>query len=488
MEDNKRKDIIGITFFALSILTLCYMFISPLNHLIVHIDEYFTLTLINMPVNDIITITAGDVHPPLYYLMCKAFVNITQAWGWDLLFSLKILSIIPYILLLILSATKIRKKYSWFTAGMFAFSLGIMNEFFSHFLRARMYSWSILFVILAFMAFMNLIESKNRKYWILLTVFSVLCAYTHYFTAITAGSIYLVLLIYLIKFERSEIKIWALSVVTAILLYIPWTFTLLSQLETIHHTYWIPGLNFTTITNALGYFAYNNDLLFSIVAIAILIIIVFIYSRESKNTDEKNRFLILSGIKIYLGTIIIGVIFSLVFRPILVIRYLIPASAILWLSISIILTKIEDKRMFLISFALIMLLLVNGVATTVSLNDDLYKSGVTQKEILDNITQDPNSVLIVNNPHLVMYFLHLANQTDMYCLNMTQLFGEDMTRLHQIYDFKSFSGNDMNKVIENNTDKNVYIISWNEPAVKSPTVQLDNLGNIVFSKVNRTAT
>ena len=143
--------------------------------------------------------------------------------------------------------------------------------------------------------------------------------------------------------------------------------------------------------------------------------------------------------------------------------------------------------MFLISFALVMLLLVNGVATTVLSNDDFYSNGVIQKEVLDNITQDSDSVLIVNSPHLVMYFLHLANRTDMYCLNMAQLFGENMTRLHQIYDFKSFAGNDINKVIANNTNKDTYIISWNEPDVNSSTIQLDKRGNIVFSKVNRTS-
>ena len=140
--------------------------------------------------------------------------------------------------------------------------------------------------------------------------------------------------------------------------------------------------------------------------------------------------------------------------------------------------------MFIISFALVLLLLVNGVATTVTSNDDLYQNGVTQKEVLDNITQDSNSILIVNNPHLVMYYLHLANQTDMYCLYMDQLFGENMTRLHELYDFKGFAGNDINSVIENNTDKDIYIISWNEPDVNSTTVQLDKQGNIVFSKVN----
>ena len=487
MENYTRKDLVGISFFAMGILTLCFMILSPLNHLIVHIDEYFTLTLLNMPVCDIITITAGDVHPPLYYLMAKAFASIAEPLGLDLLFSLKILSVIPYILILILSATKIRKDYSWFAAGLFAFSAGIMTEFFSHYLRARMYSWAILFVVLAFIAFMDLIEKKDRKHWILLTIFSVLCAYTQYFAAITAGALYLVLLIYLIKFERQKLKAWALSVAAAIVMYVPWAFILLNQLETIHHTYWIPGLTISTVVNSLGYFAYNGNVLFSAAAIAILLIIVFIYSKDNKSTDERNRFLDLSGIMIYIGTIVLAIIITTVFRPILVIRYLIPVSAILWLGISILLTRINDKRMFLLSFALIIILLASGVAATISFNDDIYNDGVSQREVLDSITQDPNSTLIVNNPHLVMYFLHLANRTDMYCLNMEQLFGENMTRLHQLYEFKSFNANDINGVIENNTGKDIYIISWNDPVVKSPTVKLDQQDNIVFSKVNRTA-
>ena len=48
MEFNrKNKDIIGKFFFALSVIILIYMLVTPLNHLILHVDEYFTLTLIN---------------------------------------------------------------------------------------------------------------------------------------------------------------------------------------------------------------------------------------------------------------------------------------------------------------------------------------------------------------------------------------------------------------------------------------------------------
>ena len=72
MEFNrKNKDIIGKFFFALSVIILIYMLVTPLNHLILHVDEYFTLTLINFNVNEMVRLTAADVHPPLYYLILK---------------------------------------------------------------------------------------------------------------------------------------------------------------------------------------------------------------------------------------------------------------------------------------------------------------------------------------------------------------------------------------------------------------------------------
>ena len=52
MEFNKEnKAIVGKFFFALSLIILIYMLVTPLDHLILHVDEYFTLTLINFDVN-----------------------------------------------------------------------------------------------------------------------------------------------------------------------------------------------------------------------------------------------------------------------------------------------------------------------------------------------------------------------------------------------------------------------------------------------------
>ena len=44
--------------------------------LLFNIDEYFTLGIIKAPLLHGITITAKDVHPPLYYIILKAFLKI----------------------------------------------------------------------------------------------------------------------------------------------------------------------------------------------------------------------------------------------------------------------------------------------------------------------------------------------------------------------------------------------------------------------------
>ena len=129
MLNNKNKDFLGKFFFVLGIIFLFYLLISPLNHLICQIDEYFTRTVLLLPVNDIITVTGTDVHPPLYYIMGKIVAELCIFLGIDVLHGLKLLSIVPYILILIISSTKIRKEYGWFTAGLFAFALAVCVSF-----------------------------------------------------------------------------------------------------------------------------------------------------------------------------------------------------------------------------------------------------------------------------------------------------------------------------------------------------------------------
>ena len=255
-----------------------------------------------------------------------------------------------------------------------------------------------------------------------------------------------------------------------------------NQPATDHPRYWIRQVNPDLLIKALGYIAYSDDAIICLIAIAVLIVLLRIYKKESKDAGEKERFLILSGARVYIGTILLAVIFSIVFKPILMPRYLLPAAAVMWLTISIIFSKIKSKELFMISAALIALLLLIGITTTISTNDYFYNSGVHQKEILENITNDPNSMLIINNQNMIMYFLSYTNQTDTYCMNVDRVFGENMTQLHKFYDFNTFNTRDIDKLISNNTGKNIYIISWSDPVIKTPTEKIDAWAGVTISK------
>ena len=141
----KKREFLGKIFFASAVLILIYMFITPASHVLIHVDEYWTYSLVNLPFMQGMTVAAHDVHPPLYYLILYLFTP----FGLGNIFILKIASIIPYLLLMFVSYFKIRKDYNWLTAGLFIFCIGAMSDFFVEFLTMRMYSWGLFFVIMA---------------------------------------------------------------------------------------------------------------------------------------------------------------------------------------------------------------------------------------------------------------------------------------------------------------------------------------------------
>ena len=167
-------------------------------------------------------------------------------------------------------------------------------------------------------------------------------------------------------------------------------------------------------------------------------------------------------------------------------RYLMPAAALLWLAMSIILSKIANKKLFLISLVLISILLISGISNTINTYDTDYHDGIIRNEIFDNISQDNNSMLIISTRNDTLYYLSYSNQLDLYCLNSTSVFGVDMDRLHQFFDFKDVNGSDIDELIANNSNKNIYLISWKEPKIHSQYELLHKDVFMHYVKINTT--
>ncbi len=459
--DRKNKDIIGKFFFALSFILLIYMLITPLDHLILHVDEYFTLTLIDFDLSEMVRLTAADVHPPLYYLILKFFMTVFGFFGVSAhsIYAVRVVSIIPYALIMLISYFKLRKEYGWLTAGLFMLSIGVMSQFFFYFLIARMYSWAILFTIIAFIYTKEIYTKGDFKYWAIVTVASVLAAYTHYFAGISAVCIFLVLIFYVLFKNRSQIKNLCISLAAGVLLYAYWFPILIAQLEVIHHGFWVPRITIKSLIADFGYYAYCNDIFFAAIAILILIAIIYMYKKQLSEKYTVDNFYLLTGLVVYVGTILFALIVSLTYKPVLLARYLIPASAVLWLSISILINKIEDKKTMICSFALICLLLIAGIGYTINSNLTMYNEGMAKEKLFNEITQDENASLILARPNGVIYFLDYSDRVDTYCIKYTYVFGKTSNTLHQTFNFKDTSENDIPGLVINNTDRHFYLIN-----------------------------
>lgn len=459
--DRKNKDIIGKFFFAASFIILIYMLITPLDHLILHVDEYFTLTLINFNVGEMISLTAADVHPPLYYLILKFAMTIFGFFGISphSIYAVRIVSIIPYAIIMLISYFKIRKEYGWLTTGLFMFSLGVMSQFFFYFLIARMYSWAILFMLIAFIYTKEIYTKGDLKYWVIVTIASVLAAYTHYFAAISAACLFLILIWYVIFKNRSQIRNLCISIVAGVLLYAYWILTLFAQLNAIHQGFWVPRITIQSLIEDFGYYAYCNNIFFACIAILILLAIIYMYKKQLTDKYNVDNLYLLTGLGVYVGTIVFALVVSLTYKSILLARYLIPASAVLWLSISILTNKIEDKKIMKYTFALICLLLIVGIGYMISSNITMYNEGMAKENLFNEITQDENASLILARPNGEIYFLDYSDRVDTYCIKYTYVFNKTSKQLHQTFNFKDIQENDISNLVINNTNRHFYLVN-----------------------------
>ena len=471
MELNKNT--IGQLFFTISILMLMYMLINPLTQVIANINEFFTLTLINFPISDILHILGGETNPPLYFLLVKGLSKLANDFA-----ILKVFSIIPYAIVLILSTFKLRKDYGWLTAGLFTLAIAAMSEFFITYSILRPYSWAMLFTLLSFIFFMDIITTANKTSFILFTLFSVLASYTHYYGLITAVVLYIILLIHMLTHNKDKIKYLAISMIAGIVLYAPWIPTLLKLLQSMNP---LGDLTTDSIIQSFAHFAYSGDTLFSMITLIILAIVLLIYLKEK----DEERTLVLYGIAAYFATVLVIILISIIIKPIMVTKGLVVASAILWLAISIMIGKMQNKRMLLISLSFIVLLLISGIGSMVVANGDAYQNGLAHTEALDQIIEDNNSTIIITNPGLAMYLLDFADQSDIYCINQEYIKKENMNRIHEIFNFKNIDKDEIANFSTNNSNKNIYLVSWGNPDVN---VEIEPVfkGDMTISKVNTT--
>lgn len=360
-QDNIRQGDIGIALTLLSAILVLFWFFMNLKYPFISVDEWYTYGLCYFDLSKMLSVTSVDVHPPLHYIILKAALKILSVLNisYDLLFFIKFMSLVPYLIILGLSLTKVRRQHGILAGGIFAFSLIGMSEFFLQYSTARMYSWMMLFMVLSFMSFYDILKDNDGKSWALFTIFNVLAAYTHYYSLFSVFILYVILIFHLLK-NRHSFRIWVFSAIACIAAYVPQLIVLANQMSHANN----PGMGGVSLTWVIkiladGIASFRGNMVIITVCAALMCIVMIAVAKRYLGDKDIDNFYLFSGVIVLAGTIAMGFAVSMLFKPIILERYFVACFGILWYSFSIYVSKIDSKKAILI--VLCGLLIVSAV-------------------------------------------------------------------------------------------------------------------------------
>lgn len=367
-------------------------------------DEAFTLRMIQHSYSEIITLTAADVHPPLYYLLLKAVSSVFTVilpGRWDAVYAGKLFSVLTQTLLLTVCG-KIRRQWGNYVAGLWVVCVAGMNPMPQYATEIRMYGLAMLLVFLVYIYANEIMQTATIRSWLFFVVFGLAAAYTHYYACISVGVVYLMLLLWFLNNDRKELRHWFVAAAATLLLYLPWLMVLYRQVRTISSDYWIEPI---TLTDFSYYFASLFGTLFFELFCLYLCLNEYQKKRNTILNDGVSVYA-LGGILIPIGTMLIGIIVSIVFRPVFVSRYLVPGIASMWLGMMIMCMYQKQK----IAKRLMMLFVLFGALTNITgfveAEYDIFQRSAETTSFLAN---NKNAVYVTDNWHMAQNFEVLSD-------------------------------------------------------------------------------
>ncbi len=485
MSDNKKiitKNIFGIGLIALALYFLVRAFFLSLSTDIWY-DELFSMEFAGRCFNELIGLTARDVHPPLYYMIVRVFLLLLGGTGLESEEIAKMVSILPFLLLIIYAVTIIRKNFGLLTSGLFSLAIVSMPGLPEYTTEIRMYSFAMFFVTAALIHSFNLMSSymdSDRKWDVLngcaLFIYGTAAAYTHYYAALSVGIIYGFTLIWMIKRYidgikksvktkvRLNFKSLALMIIcmnfTAIA-YIPWLSALFGQVSTVSGSYWIQPVGLRTFGSCIKYLFsgyFSNGTVTIIVAVILFALAAFlaihnIYRLVANKYEEDN-----AGIKdvkqmiafwILPAVSVVGIVASILIRPVFVNRYLIPSIGTFYLAISIgigqMLSDANTKKIIKAVYCTLMVLIVivGCVDFKGFIGNEEYRQ-VNMEKTLELFSQIDDDTIIISNfdqvQALLAYYLNSGKYSDneykiyLYYSEPETLIDEMLTGLYTIED------------------------------------------------------
>lgn len=262
-------------------------------------DESYSVGIANHSFADIWYYSSGDVHPVLIYW---ALHVLNLVFGQNITIY-RLFTVAGAIAMAVLGYTHVRRDAGWETGVLFSF-FALFTPYFSLMaVEIRMYSWATFAVMLCFIYAMRIIGTQlatppariaeaarglkcwagtPRRWWIACFASSLACAYLHYFGAMSAFMINVVLLFSLgarawrhrkggphplpeqAVRAGAPLRVLIIGCVVQVALYLPWIITAVtSQMGVVGGTYWAKIVFPTTYIELATYAFLTSPLSFA---------------------------------------------------------------------------------------------------------------------------------------------------------------------------------------------------------------------------------
>ncbi len=437
------KDIVGIILLAAGMVMLGVSVFLCFSSDIWY-DELFTMGLAGQPLGELISITARDVHPPLYYMIVRLFLMIGGVFfgSMNQVAAAKLVSVLPFLLCMIYSLTKVKKHFGMLSAGVFFFLLFAMPQMAGYTVEVRMYSYALFFILAGMLHAYELTDDaadgrKKTGGWLGVTIYALAACYTHYFACVAACMIYGYLLADALIRHRVKkiIKPFLISGLICGAGYLPWLITVVTaQVAAVKANYWIMPLSIRTLGGCVKFLfcpALGNEMLGSAAAVLLFVLYgaAFLsFCRHSfKSGQEKERrtaLFCIGCIGTLAGIVVFGFAASILIRPVFVYRYMLPAMGAFWLAFSIIVSKVKWKSPVCIVI-FVLLAVIGGKNYRSFYGEEMWKRVQMENTEAELSKIDGEDLIVCNfdqTQAVVSYYLHndfylwYGNPEELICL------------------------------------------------------------------------
>ncbi len=328
------------------------------------LDEITSIRVAQENIPTLITNRAQHNHVPLYFILLKFWTNFVKQNEFWIRFLSSFFGIFSIILLYLIGVELFNPRVGLLSS--FLLSISPFHIWYSQ--EARMYSLTGFLSLLAVYFLVKIIfNPAEKKSHYLGYIFSTTALiYTHYYGLLVLLFMNIFFLIYFFFFRRLKIKKWFFSNFVIVLFYSPWVSILVSQfIKSTQVSNWRPQPSLGGLLNIFVGFVDRKILL---VCYCVLIIIAFInlpanpLKRRGLKWKIPLDYSLLPKNLLLLLWVLIPLLFSyvvsLLFTPILILRYLLPVSFPFYLFFAQGCFKINRKfiTLFLIILVIILIL------------------------------------------------------------------------------------------------------------------------------------